>query len=39
MVDLLLVVGATTTFWWRVAHRVGGIGLSALVFGSGLVTD
>ena len=34
---LLLVVGATGTFWWRVAHR-GGIALSALTFGCGLVT-
>ena len=35
---LLFVVGATATFWWRVAHREGGIGPSALTFGSGLVT-
>ena len=35
---LLLVVGATTAFWWRVAHRGGGIAPSALAFGSGLVT-
>ena len=35
---LLLVIGATVTFWWKVAHRRGGIASSALAFGSGLVT-
>ena len=34
---LLLVFGATATFWWRVAHR-GAIALSAVAFFSGLVT-
>ena len=35
---LLLVIGATATFWWRVARRGGGLAPSALAFGSGLVT-